>query len=54
VGLAISADAVYVANIGCRGDGDGSIAIFGRDGTPRGLLTNVGSPTGVLPLAAKR
>ncbi len=54
VGLAVTADAVYVANIGCRGDGDGSIAVFGRDGTPLDVLTNVGSPTGVLPLAARR
>jgi hypothetical protein len=53
VGLAISADAVYVANLGCRGDGDGSIAVFGRDGTARGVINNVGSPTGVIPLAAK-
>gem|GEM_PF-2221629 len=53
VGLAISADAVYVANIGCRGDGDGSIAVFGRDGTPLGVITNVGSPTGVLPFAKR-
>jgi hypothetical protein len=54
VGVALSADAVYVANIGCRGDGDGSIAVFGRDGTALGVITNVGSPTGVLPFAAKR
>ncbi len=50
IGLALTADAVYVVNVGCRGDGDGSIAVFGRDGTPRGIITNVGSPTGVLPL----
>ena len=54
VGIALGADAVYVANIGCRGDGDGSIAVFGRDGTPHGVITNVGSPTGVIPFAAKR
>jgi hypothetical protein len=54
VGVALSAEAVYVANLGCRGDGDGSIAVFGRDGTPHGVLTNVGSPTGVLPIAVKR
>jgi hypothetical protein len=54
VGVAISADAVYVANIGCRGDGDGSIAVFGRDGTPHGVITNVGSPTAVLPFTARR
>ncbi|HWT06710.1 MAG TPA: hypothetical protein VN224_13195, partial [Xanthomonadales bacterium] len=54
VGVAISADAVYVANIGCRGDGDGSIAVFGRDGTPHAVITNVGSPTGVLPFTPVR
>jgi DNA-binding beta-propeller fold protein YncE len=54
VALALDGDAVYVANRGCRGDGDGSIAVFGRDGTPRGIITNVGSPTGVVPLAAAR
>jgi hypothetical protein len=54
VGLAVGAEAVYVANIGCRGDGDGSIAVFARDGTPRGVINNVGSPTGVLPFTARR
>ena len=49
VAVAIDANGVYVANNGCRGDGDGSVAVFGRDGTPRGVITNVGSPTGVLP-----
>jgi hypothetical protein len=49
VNLTITSDAVYVANAGCRGD-DGSIAVFGRDGTPRGTIVNVGSPSGVLPL----
>jgi hypothetical protein len=52
VGLAIDANAVYVANRGCRVEGDGSIAVFGRDGTPRAVITNVGTPTAVLPLAA--
>ena len=47
--VAIDANGVYVANNGCRGDGDGSVAVFARDGTPRGVITNVGSPTGVLP-----
>ncbi len=50
VSLTIASDAVYVANAGCRGE-DGSIAVFGRDGTPRGTIVNVGSPSGVLPLA---
>jgi hypothetical protein len=49
VSVAIDANGVYVANRGCRGDGDGSVAVFARDGTPRGVITNVGSPTGVLP-----
>lgn len=49
VALAVSTDAVYVANADCRGTGaDGSIAVFGRDGAPRGVIRNVGSPTGVL------
>jgi hypothetical protein len=51
VGLTITRDAVYVANAGCLGN-DGSIAVFNRDGTPRGTIVNVGSPTGMLPLAA--
>jgi hypothetical protein len=50
VSLTITSDAVYVVNAGCRGD-DGSIAVFARDGTPRGTIVNVGSPSGVLPLA---
>ena len=49
VNLTITSDAVYVTNPGCRGE-DGSIAMFGRDGTPRGTIVNVGSPSGVLPL----
>lgn len=53
VGLAIASDAVYVVNAGCRGL-NGSIAVFGRDGSPQALIENVGSPTGVLPFPAAR
>lgn len=59
VALALSPDAVYVVNAGsydetpfapgsCRGPG--SVAVFGRDGSTRGVLTDVGFPTGVVPL----
>ena len=61
VALTLTGDALYVANAGyytgrvpfaatasCRDEG--TIAVFGRDGTSRGVLTNVGSPTGVMPL----
>jgi hypothetical protein len=51
VGLAITSDAVYVVNTGCRGQ-NGSITVFGRDGTPQAVIGNVGSPTGVLPFPA--
>ena len=51
VGLAATSDAVYVVNAGCRGQ-NGSIAVFGRDGTPQAVIGNVGSPTGVLPFPA--
>jgi hypothetical protein len=53
VALAFSNEAVYVANTGCRGE-NGSIAVFGRDGTPQAVIRNVGSPTGVLPFPAAR
>jgi len=39
-----------IAPTGSLSNGDGSIAVFARDGTPRGVITNVGSPTGVLPM----
>jgi hypothetical protein len=52
IAVAIDKDQVYVANATCNRDGDGSIAVFGRDGSPGPVLGNVGSPTGVLPLAA--
>jgi len=48
VGLAVSADSVYVVNTGCR-EQNGSIAVFARDGSPQPAIVNVGSPTGVLP-----
>ncbi|MDB5069271.1 MAG: hypothetical protein JWM87_382 [Candidatus Eremiobacteraeota bacterium] len=51
VGLAVTSDAVYVANAGCRGQ-NGSIGVFGRDGTSQAVIGNVGSPTGVLPFPA--
>jgi hypothetical protein len=51
VALAVTSDAVYVANSGCRGL-NGSIGVFGRDGTPQAVIGNVGSPTGVLPFPA--
>lgn len=50
VGLALGSDEVYVANAACRREDDGTIAVFGRDGSARAVLGNVGSPTGVLPL----
>ena len=53
VALAVGTDAIYVANAGCR-EGEGSIAVFARDGTPRAVITNVGTPTGVLPFPAAR
>jgi hypothetical protein len=52
VALAVGKDEVYVANAGCRRDDDGSIAVFGRDGSARTVIGNVGSPTGVLPFPA--
>ncbi len=54
IAMAIGADGIYVANSPCRSTDDGSVATFARDGKPRGVITNVGSPTGVLPFAAKR
>lgn len=52
VALAVGKDEVYVADAGCRRDDDGSIAVFGRDGSARTVIGNVGSPTGVIPLPA--
>lgn len=47
--LAIGPDAVYVANAPCRSGDDGSIAVFGRDGSSRGTMLNVGVPTSLYP-----
>lgn len=52
IGLAVGKDQVYIVNAPCNRDGDGSIAVFGRDGSAGPVLGNVGSPTGVLPLSA--
>ncbi|HEY6234542.1 MAG TPA: hypothetical protein VIW69_05455 [Candidatus Elarobacter sp.] len=53
VALAVGAGGIYVANTPCRlGETVGSISAFARDGTPRGIITNVGRPTGMLPFAA--
>jgi hypothetical protein len=49
--MAIGTDGIYVANSPCRSPDDGSVATFGRDGKPRGVITNIGNPTGVLPFA---
>jgi hypothetical protein len=50
--IAVGADEIYVANGGCRGDDDGSIAIFGRDGSQHAVLGNVASPTSLIVLPA--
>ncbi|MDP9106698.1 MAG: hypothetical protein M3N49_12295 [Candidatus Eremiobacteraeota bacterium] len=54
VALAVGTGGIYVANAPCRRDDDGYIAVFGRDGGARELIRNVGTPTGLIPLAAVR
>jgi hypothetical protein len=55
VAMAIGADGIYVANAPCRSLDDGYIAAFARDGTSRGTVAGIGTPTGVLAFgAAKR
>lgn len=51
ISLAVGADTIYAVDAACPGNAnqDGAIAMFGRDGTLRGTLVNVGAPTGVLP-----
>ncbi len=54
VAMAVGAGGIYVANSPCRFGDDGSISAFARDGTPSGIITKVGSPTGVLPFLTGR
>jgi hypothetical protein len=49
VAMALGAQGIYVANSPCRYGDDGFIAAFGRDGSAREVIRNVGTPTGVLP-----
>ena len=49
VALAVGPDFVFIANASCQRDEDGSISIFARDGTPRGVMRNIGTPTSILP-----
>ena len=52
IGLGLGKDEVYVADAGCQRDDDGSIAVFGRDGSAHTVIGNIGSPTGVLPVSS--
>jgi hypothetical protein len=53
-GIALDANAVYVAEPGCRGTNDGTIAVYGRDGSAQGTVGNVGIPFGVAPFTNAR
>ena len=53
VALAVDAGFVYIANASCRRDEDGSISVFARDGTPHGIMRNLGTPTTILPFTRR-
>ncbi|HTJ25650.1 MAG TPA: hypothetical protein VMA36_05730 [Candidatus Limnocylindria bacterium] len=46
--LAVTADQIFVGNAGCRGETEGSLAVFGHDGATQGGLLNLGNPTGIV------
>jgi hypothetical protein len=46
--LAVTADQIFVGNLGCRGETEGSLAVFGHDGATQGGLLNLGNPTGIV------
>jgi hypothetical protein len=46
--LAVTGDQIYVGNAGCRGETDGSLVVFGHDGSTQGGLLNLGNPTGIV------
>ena len=52
--LAVGRDYVYAVNAPCRNGDEGSVAVFTRAGAQYGIMRSLGTPTTLLPFAAKR